>query len=60
MPAFSRVSHISFLLLHPPSADLDVDRIDEHHRIYRVQRPVLPLAHGLDHPVSENTHMLRC
>ncbi len=34
-------------------ADLDVDAVDEQHRIDRVQRPVLPLGHAVEHPVGD-------
>ena len=34
-------------------ADLDHQRVDEDHRIHRVQRPVAPLGHLLDHLVGD-------
>src|SRR3954453_12852488 len=33
--------------------DLDEDRIDEHHRIHRLQRTVAPLGHLADHLVGD-------
>ena len=34
-------------------ADLRDQRIDEHHRVDRLQRPVLPLPHLLQRPVGD-------
>ena len=36
-----------------PVADLHHDRVDEHHRVHPVQRPVLPLGHLLDDLVGD-------
>ncbi len=33
-------------------ADLHVDRVDENHRVHRIQRTVLPFCHPLHHPVG--------
>jgi hypothetical protein len=38
---------------HVALADLDVDAVDEHHRIHRVQGPVLPLGHAVHHPIGD-------
>ena len=35
------------------AADLDHDRVDQQHRIHRVQRPVLPHRHASDDLVSD-------
>ena len=32
---------------------LDVDGVDEHHRVHPLERPVLPLDHRLDHRVRD-------
>jgi len=34
-------------------ADLDVDAVDEQHGVHRVQGPVLPLGHALEHRVGD-------
>ena len=44
---------IDRLVADLPVADLDHDRVDEDHRIDRVQRPVAPLGHLLDHLVGD-------
>jgi hypothetical protein len=36
-----------------PIPDLDVDRVDEQDGVNRVERPVLPLGHRLDHAVGD-------
>ena len=45
--------HIDRLVADLPVADLDHDRVDEDHRIHRIQRPVGPLGHLLDHLVGD-------
>ena len=39
-------------------ADLHVDRVDEHHRVNRVQRPRLPFRHPVHHPVGNGADRL--
>lgn len=34
-------------------ADLDVDGVDEHHRIHPIEGPVLPFGHLLEHLVGD-------
>jgi hypothetical protein len=36
-----------------PVTDLEMDRVDEQHRIHAVQGPMLPLGHLLDHLVGD-------
>jgi hypothetical protein len=38
---------------HLTIADLDEDRVDKHHRIHRLQRPVAPLGHHTDDLVGD-------
>jgi hypothetical protein len=38
---------------HVAVADLDVDDVDEQHRVNRVQRPGLPLGQALQYPVGD-------
>jgi hypothetical protein len=38
---------------HVVVADLDHDRVQEHHRVDRIQRPVLPGLHLLQHRVGD-------
>ena len=45
--------HIDRLVPDLPVADLDHDRVDEDHRIDRVQGPVAPVGHLLDHLVGD-------
>jgi len=53
-PAHRDSDHdIDRLVADLPVADLDHDRVDEDHRIHRVQRPVGPLDHLLDHLVGD-------
>ena len=45
--------HVERLVGDLSVADLDVDRVDEHHRVHRVQWPVGPFGHLLDHFVGD-------
>jgi hypothetical protein len=42
-----------------PVADLHHDRVDEHRRIHRLQRPGRPRRHVLDDPVGDPRHGVR-
>ncbi len=37
-------------------ADLDVDRVNEQHRVHRVERPALPFGQPLEDPVGDARH----
>lgn len=44
------------LVTHPAVPNLDVDRVDEHRRMHRQQRPRGPGRHVLQHPVGDARH----